>query len=141
MSVSGYKVDFTDCAQTFSNNANGEDLKIDSDLYSPAKNAAGLEALSSLADILFSTYTYTDKYSLKARGRFDLDLLDCIPVEIRRGVFRNLLVTSHKLTFNGAFTSQIEALAVSDEQEALFPSNELFPENTLTPKEWVTDGV
>lgn len=141
LSVSGYKVDFTDYAQTFSNNANGEDLKIDSDVYSPAKNAAGLEALSFLADMLFSAYSYTDKYSLKARGRFDLDLLDCIPVEIRRGVFRNLLITSHKLTFNGAFTSQIEALAVSDEKEALFPSNELFPENTLTPKEWVTDGV
>lgn len=141
LSVSGYKVEFTDCAQTFSDNANGEDLKIDSDVYSPASSEDGYNSVKALADVIFSAYSYTDKYSLKARGRFDLDLLDCIPVEIRKGVFRNLLITSHKLTFNGAFTSEIEAYAVSGEQAVLYPSNELFPENTLTPKEYITDGV
>lgn len=138
VTVQGQKITSSTYKSTESINPVGEDLTISTDafgkFYAP-REIGGANIPSDNMREVAAPYKYIDSYDLDMRGRIDLDVLDELAVEVEKDRFKRCIITAHKLTFNGAYSSTMTVFTDGSGYDRLTPGDTLYPSDTLYPKE------
>ncbi len=120
-------------------NSSGEDLEIKSDVLSLPSAVLSEQgaAWQKTLDNIVKPYNYNVEYIYNMRGRFDIKLYDVIYAEIEKNIFNKCVVTQNKLTYNGAYRSEIKTIIIDDtpvKTGSLTPNEWIKPSDYLTPK-------
>lgn len=120
-------------------NLSGEDLQIKSDLLSLPSAVLSEQGVDwqKVLNNMTESYNYNIEYTFDARGRFDIQLYDVIYAEVEKNIFNKCVVTKNKLTYNGAYKSEIKAIVIDETPVRtgnLTPNEWIKPSDDLTPK-------
>lgn len=135
ISVSGLKFSANNYTLIENINPTGESLELKSEMVC-LPNINGIYSGTDWEDVYKSItlpYNHTKEYDYDIRGRIDINLYDTIYAEKESGMYYKCVVNYHKLTYNGAYKSELKLTLIDDEPE-IYPSYALYPSETLYPK-------
>lgn len=134
LEVDAYKAEIKNEGITKEINSSGEDLELKSNILSFDGKYYNYDNENFLIERISKPYQYTDTYNLTLRGRFDINVLDFVNVEIERNVYKKCIVIEHKLLYKGAYKSEMKVVVIGESVVTLLtPSKKLYPSVDLKP--------
>lgn len=102
VTIKGYEIEINNSIATLKVNENGEDCDIDNSLITSREQAI------NVANQFKQYLLYRNTYAIETRGNIAIDINDVVKMETQFSNEIQGIITSNKLTYNGAIKSDLE---------------------------------